>query len=185
VTPRPARAAAPAGAVVVLGSGLEGGAVSDVLAGRLDHAAALHRAGAAAGRPPLLVLSGGAAADGGPTEAAAMAAALARLGVPADDLVLEDRSTTTEENLRFAAELLARRRVPPPFAVVTSDFHAARVAVLARRLGLRVRVQTAATPLARRIPALLRELRLLVGPVAASAADAVLGRLPRRRTRRR
>jgi uncharacterized SAM-binding protein YcdF (DUF218 family) len=164
----------------VLGSGLEGGAVSAVLAGRLERAAALYRAGAAAGRPPALVLSGGAKADGGPTEAAAMAAALAGLGVPADDLVLEDRSTTTEENLRFSAELLAGRGVPPPFVAVTSDFHAPRVAVLAHRLGLRVRVETAAVPLPRRIPALLRELRLLLGPVAASAAAGVLGWLRRR-----
>jgi uncharacterized SAM-binding protein YcdF (DUF218 family) len=166
--------------VVVLGSGLDGGAVSAVLAGRLERAAALYRAGAAAGRPPVLVLSGGAKADGGPTEAAAMAAALARLGVPADDLVLEDRSTTTEENLRLSAELLARRRVPPPFAVVTSDFHAPRATVLARRLGLRVRVVTAATPLSLRMPSLVRELRLLLGLFAASAAAGILGRLRRR-----
>jgi uncharacterized SAM-binding protein YcdF (DUF218 family) len=171
---RGAGSAVPAGAVVVLGSGLEGGAVSAVLAARLDRAAALHRAGTAAGRPPLLVLSGGAPAGGGPTEAAAMAAHLGRLGVPARDLVLEDRSTTTEENLRHSAALLAGRGLPAPALVVTSDFHVRRVAALARRLGLRVAVVGAATPVRLRIPALLRELRLLLGHHAGRAAAGLV-----------
>jgi uncharacterized SAM-binding protein YcdF (DUF218 family) len=164
-TPRPG-----AGAVVVLGSGLDGGAVSPVLARRLDRAAAIHRAGSATGRPPLLVRPGGAKAAGGPTEAAAMAAYLIGLGVPAQDLLLEDRSTTTQENLRASAALLAQRAVPPPVVVVTSDFHAWRAAALARRQGLRVQVVGAATPASLRLPALLRELRLMLGLQAWSTA---------------
>jgi uncharacterized SAM-binding protein YcdF (DUF218 family) len=179
-----------AGAVVVLGSGLEGDAVPLVLAGRLDRAAAIHRAGSAAGRPPLLVLSGGAKANGGRTEAAAMAAYLSGLGTPAHDLVLEDRSTTTQENLLHSAALLAGRAAAPPVVVVTSDFHVWRTAALARSLGLTVQVVGVATAVSLRIPAVLRELRLLLGQHGWSTAagcvalTAVLLRRPQRsRTR--
>ena len=159
-----------AGAVVVLGSGLEGDAVPLVLAGRLDHAAAIYRAGSAAGWPPLLVLSGGARANGGRTEAAAMAAYLSGLGVPARDLLLEDRSTTTQENLLYSAAVLAEQAVAPPVVVVTSDFHVWRTAALARRLGMQVQVVGAATASSQRIPAVLRELRLLLGQHGWSTA---------------
>ncbi|MCW2675336.1 MAG: hypothetical protein JWR70_376 [Modestobacter sp.] len=158
------------GAVVVLGWGFEGDAVPRVLAGRLDRAAAIYRAGSAAGQPPLLVLSGGAAPNGGRTEAAAMAAYLSGLGMPALDLVLEDRSTATQENLRYSAALLADRAVAPPVVVVTSDFHVWRTAALARRLGLEVQVVGVATAASLRIPAVLRELRLLLGQHGWSTA---------------
>jgi uncharacterized SAM-binding protein YcdF (DUF218 family) len=172
-----------AAAVVVLGSGLEGGRVSAVLAGRLDRAAAVHRA--AAGGSPVLVLSGGAKAAGGPTEAAVMAAYLRSRGVPAEDLLLEERSTTTEENLAFSAALLTDRAVPPSFVVVTSDFHVCRVSALGRRLRLPVRVVAARTPLAVRIPAALREVRLSLGLYAGSALTRAGGRLRRWRAARR
>jgi uncharacterized SAM-binding protein YcdF (DUF218 family) len=104
-----------------------------------------------------------------------MAAYLGRLGVPGGDLLLEDRSTTTEENLRYSAALLTERGPAPPAVVVTSDFHVYRVTGLARRLGLRVTVVAAATPARLRVPALLRELRLLLGRSVTDALGA-LGR---------
>jgi hypothetical protein len=118
----------------------------------------------------LLVLSGGAKAHGGRTEAAAMAAYLGDLGIPAQDLVLEERSTTTPENLRYSAALLAERPVAPPVVVVTSDFHVRRAAALARRLGPEVQVVGVATAVSLRIPAMLRELRLLLGQHGWSTA---------------
>lgn len=163
-----------AGAVVVLGWGLEGDTVPLVLAGRLDRAAAIYRAGSAAGWPPLLVLSGGTTGHGGRTEAAAMAAYLSELGMPAHDLVLEDRSTTTQENLRYSAALLAELAVTGPVVVVTSDFHVWRTAALARRLGLEVQVVGAATTASLRNPAVLRELRLLLGQHGWSTAAGCL-----------
>jgi uncharacterized SAM-binding protein YcdF (DUF218 family) len=131
----------------------------------------------------LLVLSGGATANGGRTEAAAMAAYLSGLGMPVHDLVLEDRSTTTQENVRYSAALLAERAVAPPVVVVSSDFHVWRTAALAGRLGLEVQVVGVATEASLRIPAVLRELRLLLGQHGWSTAAgcvALAAALPRR-----
>lgn len=60
---------------------------------------------------------------------------LVGLGVPANAITLEDRSTNTAENIRNALALLETREV----IVVTDWFHAPRARLVARREGLRVR----------------------------------------------
>ncbi|MEV6274846.1 YdcF family protein [Nocardia sp. NPDC051832] len=123
-------------AIVVHGSGLIGDRVPPLLASRLDRALRVYRAEAAAGRHPLLVPSGGKGSDEAVSEAAAMARYLVERGVPAEALLLEDRSTTTRENLQCTRELLDARGVAGPMVLVTSNFHILRTAILARQLGL-------------------------------------------------
>lgn len=85
---------------------------------------------------PILVMSGGRGPDEPVSEASAMAAYARELGVPAGAILLEDRSTTTRENIRFSSELLhslppERRIDPDNVLLVTSDYHAVRTAILA------------------------------------------------------
>ncbi|MDL9944821.1 YdcF family protein [Gordonia sp. ABSL11-1] len=58
------------------------------------------------------------------------------VGVDAIDVVLEDSSTDTEENLTYSARLLAERGIRGPVAVVTSDYQAFRAATLMRNAGI-------------------------------------------------
>lgn len=86
--------------------------------------------------PPVLVMSGGQGPDEPVSEASAMAAYARELGVPAGAILLEDRSTTTRENIRLSSELLhslppERRIAPDNVLLVTSDYHAVRTAILA------------------------------------------------------
>jgi uncharacterized SAM-binding protein YcdF (DUF218 family) len=81
--------------------------------GSSDPAEAARRAGRAAelyaaGYVPRLLLSGGDPAQRGRSEAAVMAEVAARGGVPADALLLEERSNTTAENVLHSRQLLAR-----------------------------------------------------------------------------
>jgi len=120
--------------VVVLGSGLLGGTrVPPLLASRLERGRALYERQAAYGRPPLLIVSGGQGPDEQLPEAHAMAAWLTDRGFPADRIVLEDRSRTTEENLRNSRELMAAADPDYRCVVVTNNFHAFRAAILARK----------------------------------------------------
>ena len=126
--------------VIVLGAGLRSdGGVPPLLASRLDRGrdvwAALDRQ--AADVKPVLIVSGGKGSDERVSEASAMAAYLMDRGVPADQIVLEDQSRSTEENLVFSKAIMDRLRPGARATVVTSDFHAFRAALLARRLGLR------------------------------------------------
>jgi uncharacterized SAM-binding protein YcdF (DUF218 family) len=146
--------------VVVLGSGLRpDGAVPPLLANRLKRGrevwAALDRR--AGDFKPLLIVSGGKGDDERMPEASAMASYLITRGFPADRLVLEDQSRSTEENLVFSKALIDELRPGARVAVVTSDFHAFRAALLARRLGIRGQVTGARVAGYYRPNAVLRE----------------------------
>ncbi|NDZ94387.1 YdcF family protein [Streptomyces sp. SID6673] len=123
----------PVGAVVVLGAGLiDGRRVGGLLAGRLDLAHEVFDLAEASGRRPIMICSGGRGADEEMSEAAAMSDYLLARGIRGDAVLAEDDSTDTAENIAFSAELLAGRGVAGPVAVVTSDFHALRAAMLMR-----------------------------------------------------
>jgi uncharacterized SAM-binding protein YcdF (DUF218 family) len=126
--------------VIVLGAGLgPRGQVPPLLASRLDRGhgiwASLNQR--ATGPGPLLIVSGGKGDDERVPEAAAMASYLTARGFPADHLLLEDRSRNTEENLLFSQAIMDQVRPGARCTIVTSDFHAFRAAMIARRLGVR------------------------------------------------
>jgi uncharacterized SAM-binding protein YcdF (DUF218 family) len=122
--------------VVVLGSGLLGDRVPPLLAGRLDRGRAAYDAAVAKGARPALVTSGGQGPGETVPEAVAMADYLVARGVPRDRVLLEDRSTTTWENLTFSEAIMVERRPDYRCLVVTNNFHVLRAALLARRAKL-------------------------------------------------
>lgn len=119
--------------VVVLGSGLFGAKVPPLLAGRLDRGRSVFNAVTARGGAPMMVASGGQGADEEVSEARAMADYLIDHGVPADRVLLEDRSTTTFENLTFSRVLMADHKPDYRCVVVTSNYHVLRAALTTRR----------------------------------------------------
>jgi uncharacterized SAM-binding protein YcdF (DUF218 family) len=92
----------PADAIVVMGAAQYDGRPSRVFAARLDHAVSLYLAGVA----PRLVVTGGKAEGDRTTEAAAGRAFAIALGVPEEDIFVEDQSRTTLESIRNVADLL-------------------------------------------------------------------------------
>ena len=123
-------------AVIVLGAGLVKGEVPPLLAARLRRALTAVEERSAQGRRIRIVPSGGRGGDEPRAEGVAMAEWLRRQGVADEDILVEDRARTTRENLVLSAELLEQRGVPSPFLIVTSNYHAPRAAMLARRLGI-------------------------------------------------
>ena len=92
----------------------------------------------------------------GPTEASAACARLVELGLPADaDVQREDTSTDTLENLRNARALLGAA-TREPVALISSRYHLARCALLARALGFDAHPVAAEAQLALRPRVILR-----------------------------
>ena len=92
----------PADSIVVMGAAQYNGRPSPVFAARLDHAVSLYLAGVA----PRLVVTGGMAEGDRTTEAAVGRAFAISLGVPEEDILMEDQSRTTLESIRAVADVL-------------------------------------------------------------------------------
>lgn len=132
--------------VVVLGSGLSGGSkVPPLLAGRLDRAREVHTGLTRRGHSPVLITSGGQGPDEDLPESHAMADYLTDRGFPGELIEREDKSTTTEENLRYSKAIMERGTPGYRCVVVTNNYHAFRAALTARRLGIRGQVVGAPT----------------------------------------
>lgn len=121
--------------IIIHGAGLRGEEPTPLLRGRIDKALELWKA---QGAHAILIPSGGQGSDEVISEAEAMARYLSSRGVPQDSILLEDRSTTTMENLLFAKHLLEARGLGAyRCAFVTSDYHVFRTSLYASKLGLK------------------------------------------------
>lgn len=121
--------------VIVHGAGLvHGSQVSPLLKARLDKGIEVFRR---AGEGAALIVSGGQGGDETVTEASAMRDYLLAKGIPPERVLLEDRSRTTWENLRFSKELMDARKTDYRVLFVTNDYHVFRAGIYAHRLGLK------------------------------------------------
>lgn len=79
-----------------------------------------------------VVVSGGQGENEPTTEAAAMAAYLTERGVPEENILQEDRSRNTDQNLRYSLQLLreAGYDTTDDILIVSNGFHLARVRML-------------------------------------------------------
>lgn len=116
--------------VVVLGAGLIGDQVTPLLASRIDKGIAIYQ------KHPgcKLIMSGGQGPDEIIAEGQAMANYALEKGVPAEDILIENQSTNTEENLKFSFALM---KSGSRFALVTNYYHVFRALLLARKLKIK------------------------------------------------
>ena len=145
--------------IIVLGAGINGETVSRPLANRLDEAIAHW----AENPNAYIITTGGLGNRAIITEAEAMARYLIARGVPESQILLENYSTSTVENLRFANEIL-EDYFPDGFqaVLISNDFHMFRAVQTARSVGIYPTHRGAPTP-RHSIPAnYLRELLAIV-----------------------
>ena len=142
--------------IIIHGAGLDGPRPTPLLAGRIDKALELWNKQHQHGK---FVVSGGQGADEIVSEAQAMRDYLLEKGVPAAAILMEDKSTTTWENLRYSLAVIRADHTSAAAddapaggsvtsndapadsefttAVVTSDFHVFRCAEYAHNLGIK------------------------------------------------
>ena len=82
------------------------------------------------------VLSGGQGSNENISEAEAMCIWLADNGIDTERLYLEDRSTSTKENLAFSQEVIETNDLKPDVVIITSGFHVYRAGLIADTLDM-------------------------------------------------
>lgn len=102
-----------------------------------------------------VIVSGGQGADEEQTEASAMYDYLVRSGIDDSRILIEDRSTSTYQNLSFSKELLPTN--VRELTIVSNDFHLRRATYLANTLGFEVDVIAAPTPKSVKLKSEIRE----------------------------
>lgn len=103
-------------------------AISGDTGARADSAIALWKQGYA----PVLIFSGGSSDPSSVASAELMKRAALAAGVPADAIVVEGTSATTEENAKHVADLIRSRELKSAI-LVTSPYHQRRAAMLFER----------------------------------------------------
>ena len=82
------------------------------------------------------IVSGGKGSNESISEAQCMYQELVRMGISPDRIYIEDRSTTTLENIRYSRDLIKAQPGRHKTALVTSNYHVYRAMRYARRVGL-------------------------------------------------
>lgn len=116
-------------AIVVLGARVDEDGPSGSLRERIAAAAKY----LSANPDTICIASGGQGADEPMSEAQCIRDHLIAAGIDPERIQLEDRSTSTEENLRYALPMLPDG--VNTVGIVTSDFHVFRALCLARKTG--------------------------------------------------
>ncbi len=121
----------PADAAIVLGAGVFRGRPSPVLRARIDHAVGLYNAGTV----DKIIFTGGIGRNDTLSEAEVSANYAEGRGVDPADILLEDKSTSTIENLRFASEIGEEAGIDS-YLIVSTPYHMLRATWIANDIGI-------------------------------------------------
>jgi uncharacterized SAM-binding protein YcdF (DUF218 family) len=129
----PPKAIPKSDAAIVLGAALWSDKPSPGLKERLDRAFLLYKEG----KTDKLILTGGYDLNGSKlTEAEGMRNYLVSLGVPKEKLLLENKATSTYENMVFSKEIIDREKLHS-ILIVTHDYHSSRSKEIAQYVGIK------------------------------------------------
>lgn len=120
-----------ADAAIVLGAAVWSSGVSPVFRERINHGIDLYRRG----KVRRLIFTGGQGNPGEPTESSAARDYALQSGVPAQDILIEEKSHTTYENIRNAKQVADADGIKTVL-IVSDPLHMKRAVLMARDAGL-------------------------------------------------
>ena len=125
--------------LIILGCGIrKDGTPTPLLRGRIDRALSFAREQEReTGKKLIFVTSGGQGSDEVISESASMKRYLMEQGVPQTQIVEEDRSSDTAENMRFSKEKIMQIDPDGKIAFATTNYHVFRSGIFARRVKMR------------------------------------------------
>ncbi|SFJ43141.1 Uncharacterized SAM-binding protein YcdF, DUF218 family [Halobacillus dabanensis] len=123
-----------ADAAIILGAAQWNGKPSPVFEGRLKQGIELYEEGVV----EYLVLTGGKSEDAVSSEAEVGREYAIEKGIPKEDILYEDLSVVTEENLSNAKEVTKKNSIHS-YLLVSDQFHLKRAVAMAENLGMNVK----------------------------------------------
>lgn len=84
----------------------------------------------------MCIVSGGQGSDELISEAESMKRVLVEQGISEDRIIMEDRSTGTDENIRFSLDKMNEYGINGSVTIVTNEFHQLRAKFIADKYGL-------------------------------------------------
>jgi uncharacterized SAM-binding protein YcdF (DUF218 family) len=143
--------------IIVLGAGLlDGEKVTPLLAKRVDRGIHLYQKQLRKKKKSVIfIMSGGQGLDEKISEAQAMKNYALSQGVLEEDIILEDRSRTTYENMKYSKCIIGDIKAHVLFC--TTNYHVFRASIYAKRAGLNAQGLGARTPFYFWYNAMLRE----------------------------
>ncbi|MED2185443.1 YdcF family protein [Bacillus wiedmannii] len=137
--------------IIVLGSKVNGTKPSSSLQYRIEEAAEYLKSH----EKTIAIVSGGKGKREDISEALAMKYELMKLKIAEDRIIMEDKSTSTDENIKFSKPLIPDNMKKG--MIVTNDFHMFRAKKIAAKQGLQLEGLPAETPKRIVIPSNIRE----------------------------
>ncbi|MBJ7945892.1 YdcF family protein [Bacillus cereus group sp. N24] len=137
--------------IIVLGSKVNGTKPSYSLQYRIDKAAEYLKSH----EKTIAIVSGGQGKCEDISEALAMKQGLMKQNIAEDRIIMEDKSTSTDENITFSKPLIPANMKKG--MIVTNDFHMFRAKKIAAKQGLQLEGLPAKTPKPIIIPSNVRE----------------------------
>lgn len=128
--------------LIVLGAGLKGDIPSEVLKYRLNKAVKYFKENP----DTIFIVSGGQGKDELISEAEAMEIYLSERGIPIKNIIKEDKSTSTYENLKFSDKIIKEKEITGDIAVMSNSFHMYRVKMISKKLNFPLKTVYAETP---------------------------------------
>ncbi|HJU91650.1 MAG TPA: YdcF family protein [Pyrinomonadaceae bacterium] len=122
---------ASADAAVVLGAAVWTAQVSPVFRERINHSIDLYRSG----KVRKIIFTGGQGNPGEPTESSAARQYALERGIPATDILIEEKSHTTYENILYAKQLADNHGIKKVL-IVSDPLHMKRAVAMANDVGL-------------------------------------------------
>jgi len=117
---------------IVLGCSLNGSKPSRMLQRRLDAAFVY----LIENKKAVCVLSGGQGKGEDMPEATAMLNYLKEKGIDENRLFTEEKSTSTQENIKFSMAIIESQNLSGDIAIITNGFHQFRASVIAKKNGI-------------------------------------------------
>ncbi|MEF2900656.1 MAG: YdcF family protein [Terrisporobacter sp.] len=140
--------------MIILGAKVNEDGISKTLKRRLDKAIEYYNTNKNINN---IIVSGGQGSDEVVTEALAMKNYLVKNGVSKDKIIMEDKATTTLENIIFSKKIITDKNLKGKVLIVTSDYHLFRGQFIASILGIDNEGLCSISPLSSRIYYMIRE----------------------------